>query len=643
MTELITDPVLLRQKQEEFDRQQEEALQEAMEGWWAEDLKNREARIRWWKEAKFGCFIHWGVYSIYGGMWEGKTCVYGEHIQRAMKITQKVYREKFIDCFRAEDFCAETWVRLAKDAGMRYLVVTAKHHDGLAMYPSRVSPYNITLTPFGKTHDPIGELAAACRKEGLYFGVYYSHAFDWGEKDGPGNDWEYENGGGDRHLYEGERGLWFEEHPELIPRVHEGYVRKKSIPQILELIERYHPDLLWFDTPHKLPLSENLNILREIRKADPHVVVNGRLVANPAFPTLGDYRNTADRPKEFYPVSEDWEAIPTTNESYGYSCFDKSHKSAGFFIRLLAKAAARGGNLLMNMGPKADGTVDGPDEAIFRTIGAWMQENGESIYGTERTPLPVQTFGETTKKGNHLYLHIFQRKKGQPILLSGLLNAVVSAHFLDSRLAGAKIRIQRLNYLDTLLYLPKEADTCETPDLVICAEVDGVWKTDRSRPVDGTAKTLLHAFDASFLSNTLTFGDGKKGNDYVDGFTSPAQSVIWQVRVPKPQRFRLTVRYACDPSKGRMGDDEILVVQAGSKTGEFLILPKTGIQEEQMEVLLGTRFRGRDEIRIHLGNGARGSVRLYGVKLMPLEETDGEIRPQFEREEDKTDTGTQEG
>lgn len=639
MRKIITDPVQLNQKQQEFDKEQQEVFSEAMKGWWWEDLKNREVRLKWWREAKFGCFIHWGVYSLYGGMWKGKKCGYGEHIQRAMKISQKEYKEKFIDCFYAEEFQAEHWVKLAKEAGMRYLVVTAKHHDGFAMYPSCVSPYNITMTPFGKTHDPIGEMERACRKEGLYFGIYYSHAFDWGEENGPGNDWEYNNGGGDQRLYEGKRGLWFEEHPELIPCVRVEYVNKKVIPQILELIEQYHPDLLWFDTPHKLPFSENMRILKEIRKADSHIIVNGRLVKNQLFPTLGDYRNTADRPNEFYPVAEDWEAIPTTNESYGYSCFDKSHKGADFFIQLLVKAAARGGNLLMNMGPKADGTVDLVDEAIFKNIGTWMRENGTSIYGTERTPLPIQTFGETTKKGDNLYLHVFKKRKGEPILLSGLLNGIKSAYFLDSRLSKKEIGIQRLNYRDTLLYLPKETDLLEFTDLVICAEVDGTWKVEKSRLLDEKDSTFLHAFDATFLSNTLTFGDGKKGNDYVDGFTSSGQMVVWQIRSNIQKQFLLKVRYACDPQRMNGCENETFVVQVGQKIAEFQIPFSGGIQEDQMEVNLGGYHRGMEEILIHMGNAVRGGIRLYGVELIPMQKETSQISIVIENEKDQTDTG----
>jgi alpha-L-fucosidase len=181
------------------------------------------------------------------------------------------------------------------------------------------------------------ELAAACKKYGLKFGFYYSHAFDWEDPDAPGNDWDYENPGGDLNLFGGRN--WYDIHPELLPKAIQ-YVDKKAIPQIRELLTNYHPDILWFDTPHKLPLSENIRILKQ-READPNVVVNGRLARSDHY-NFGDYKNTADRPAEFFPVSGDWEAIPTTNESYGYSKEDNSHKPASHFIRLLAKAASRG-------------------------------------------------------------------------------------------------------------------------------------------------------------------------------------------------------------------------------------------------------------------------------------------------------------
>ncbi|HVI46802.1 MAG TPA: alpha-L-fucosidase, partial [Chitinophaga sp.] len=378
------------------------AIDTAVDGWWTVSMKAHESRIAWWREARFGCFIHWGVYSTAGGEWNGKKVEgYSEHLMRKERISRQEYADKLIGHFNPTEFDAEAWVRMIKAAGMRYLVITAKHHDGVAMYPTVISDYSIKNSPFRK--DPMAALSAACKKYGIRFGFYYSHAFDWEHPDAPGNDWDYDNPGGDKGLHGGAN--WYDVHPELLPKAVK-YVNEKAIPQIQELLRKYHPDILWFDTPHKLPLSENIRILQAIRAVDNGVVVNGRLARSSAI-SFGDYKNTADRPAEFYPVTGDWEAIPTTNESYGYSRYDNSHKPVAFFIRLMAKAAARGGNLLMNIGPEGDGTIDPRDTIILHGIGAWMKQNGESIYGTTAGPLPLQPWGECTRKGNKLFLHVF--------------------------------------------------------------------------------------------------------------------------------------------------------------------------------------------------------------------------------------------
>ena len=161
-----------------------------------------------------------------------------------------------------------------------------------------------------------------------------------------------------------------------------------------ELIANYHPAIFWFDTPSKISPYENFRVLRTVREAGPDVVMNGRLLRG-----YGDYDSTTDRPAEFPPHDGDWEGIPTTNESYGWNPLDHSQKPPGHFIQLLAKAAARGGNLLMNIGPRGDGTIDPADVAILKGIGKWMSVNAESIKGTTRTPLPVQAWGESTLKG----------------------------------------------------------------------------------------------------------------------------------------------------------------------------------------------------------------------------------------------------
>ena len=219
------------------------------------DKGELDKRMRWFDNARFGMFIHWGVYSPLGCSWNGKRYNgYGEHIQRMARIPVEVYKKEVAARFNPEEFDAEEWIRIAKETGMGYFIITSKHHDGFAMYDSKVSDYNIVkATPFGR--DPMKELRDACRKAGIKFGFYYSHAFDWGEKDGVGNDWDYDNPGGDKLL--GGRN-WWETRKEFLP-VARKYVDEKAIPQIRELIANYDPDIMWYDTPHKLPMEESVS------------------------------------------------------------------------------------------------------------------------------------------------------------------------------------------------------------------------------------------------------------------------------------------------------------------------------------------------------------------------------------------------
>jgi len=169
--------------------------------WWRESMQTRADRLAWWREARFGMFVHWGVYSGLGNEYHGrKGGGYAEHIQRVLKIPITEYRRDVAGGFNPTNFNADEWIRTAKEAGMGYFVITAKHHDGFAMWPSRVSDYNITnCTPFKR--DPMRELRDACRKHAIKFGFYYSQAFDWGEANGPGNDWDYNNPGGDQEIF----------------------------------------------------------------------------------------------------------------------------------------------------------------------------------------------------------------------------------------------------------------------------------------------------------------------------------------------------------------------------------------------------------------------------------------------------------
>ncbi len=521
----------------------------------------RDARVEWHQEARFGCFIHWGVYSAVGGVWPGvKSGTYSEHLMRWAKIPRAVYLEQVVKPFDPEKFDADAWVRRFRDAGMRYVIITAKHHDGFAMYPSKVSDYNITLTKFKR--DPMRELRDACTRYGLKFGFYYSHAFDWEHPDAPGNDWDYDNPGGDKKL--GGENWWEGPRADFLKRA-QHYVDEKTIPQLRELITMYHPDILWFDTPHKLPPEENFRILAAVRAADPHVVVNGRLVRD-----YGDYKNTSDRPAEIPYTSGHWEGIPTTNESYGWSRIDHSHKPAAHFITLLAKSVSKGGNMLLNVGPMGDGEIDPADANILRGIGSWMQHNSESIYQCDRTPLAVQNWGTSTWNGrtHTLYLHVFHWPANRSLLVGGLKSDPISARLLADAKAAA-LTWHRRNPDDLELTVPARAP--DATDSVIRLEFAGPIGADFARYIPTDEPTTLHVMDGQLSGAGVQYGDGKRNNDCTAKWHAAGTGVDWPIRLVNATTVKIALNYATSsPSDG--GTFEVV---AGSRKLSATVQPTT--------------------------------------------------------------------
>lgn len=588
-------------------KRDQQAIDEAKGGWWTQSMKSHEERIEWWRDARFGMFVHWGVYSGPGGEWKGKKVSgYSEHLMRKEKIPLAKYKEEVVKPFNPVDFNADEWIRTARDAGMKYFVITAKHHDGFAMFDSDVSDYNVVdATKWGK--DPMTDLAAACKKYGVKFGFYYSYAFDWEDPNAPGNDWDYNNPGGDKNLFGGR--YWYDAQPELLPKAVK-YVDEKAIPQIKELLTNYHPDIIWFDTPHKLPLSENIRILQAIREIDRNVVVNGRL-ARYAEGNMGDYQNTADRPAEFFPVTGDWEAIPTTNESYGYSKFDDSHKPASFFIRLLANAASRGGNLLMNIGPMGNGKIDSRDLKILRGIGQWMKVNGESIYGTQKSPLPLQSWGVCTQKGNRLFLHVFDWPANGKLVVGGLKTAPKKAWLLKDP-SQKELQVKRMEAPELEINLPKIPANKENS--VVVLEMGHQFETDSVRLLSAETNNRLLAFDAKLQGVGFRYGDGKKDRYYVDGWTKTEQSVSWDFRLNRTVDAELTMRILVDENSG--GGIRISLAD-----NEFPIEIKPSAKAEIQSVSIGRCIipAGKQKLTIK-------PEKISGDNLMKLFEID--IKPQ---------------
>jgi alpha-L-fucosidase len=577
---------------------------EAPDGWWTDSMKTRDQRLEWFRDARFGCFIHWGVYAGPAGVWNGKNVgTYSEHLMRLAKIPLAEYTAKVVAPFDPEQFNADEWVSLIKSAGMKYVIITSKHHDGFAMWPSDVTKYNIRdATQFKR--DPMKELSEACHKNGIRFGFYYSHAFDWEDPNAPGNDWDYENPGGDRKLFGG--ATWWVGHPELVERC-QKYVDTKAIPQLQELVAKYHPDIFWFDVSGKMPFSLQLKVVEAVRKADPKVVINGR-AARGQGRNWGDYADTADRPAEIRPTPGDWECIPTCNESYGYHKLDNKYKPPSHFIQLLAKAAAKGGNVLLNIGPMGNGQIDPNATGILQGIGAWMSVNSDSIYATQRTPLERQAWGESTVKGDNLYLHVFQWPADGKLIVGGLQSDASSAYLLADT-SKAPLAVSRLNENDEVVTVPAKAP--DAVDSVVVLKMNGPIKAlpGRLLATHDLANHLL-AFDGQ-AHGKFTYGDGKTNRWYAAGFGKSSDSIEWKTRLNEPADFNVTVRYS--------------TANKSAKGGEFKVtLGDQSLSGKVEATASATDIADADLGKVHLNAGEQV------LKIQGASDQSGELMQLFE-------------
>ncbi|MEI2271718.1 alpha-L-fucosidase [Sphingobacterium sp. ML3W] len=316
----------------------------------------------WFTDGKFGLFLHWGLYSQTAGDWNGHPTKGGEHFMLYERIPVKTYA-KIADQFNPTGFDADRWVRMAYDAGMKYIVITAKHHDGFSMYNSAVSDYNIVRrTPWAK--DPMLALAAACKKYGLKLCFYYSLGRDWENPDVPTN-WPTKAG---------RSNTW--DYPDEDAKDLNKYVENKVKPQLRELLTQYGPiGIIWFDTPELITKKQSQEIRDLIHSIQPQCIINSRIGNG-----LGDYAVVEQTLVST--ARKNWEACITMSENWGYNRHDQKWKSPELLIRNLIEVVSKGGNLLLNVGPKGDGSWPAESEQNLQAIGAWMKVNGEALYGT---------------------------------------------------------------------------------------------------------------------------------------------------------------------------------------------------------------------------------------------------------------------
>ena len=371
-----------------------------------ESPEERETRMSWWREARFGMFIHWGIYAVPAGEYKGQRVRgIGEWIQAHLNIPRNEY-ELFAPQFNPEKFDAAEWVSLAKTAGMKYMVITSKHHDGFALFDSKVSDWDVVdRTPYGR--DLLVQLKEECDRQGIIFCTYYSIL-----------DWHHPAQYPDQEAENPRRGHSMN---KIHPDQKEEYVTYMK-GQLKEILDNLDVGVLWFDGewPEWWGKEDGIALYNWLRELKPSLVINNRIGAGrqgmAGFDKAKGYAGDFGTPEQEIPDTGipgvDWESCMTMNDTWGYKHFDENWKSTETLVRNLVDIASKGGNYLLNIGPKADGTI--PEASIERLteIGAWMNINGESIHGSQASPYDKPEWGRYTRKEGKLYVHVFDWPEG---------------------------------------------------------------------------------------------------------------------------------------------------------------------------------------------------------------------------------------
>ncbi|HEY4416914.1 MAG TPA: alpha-L-fucosidase [Verrucomicrobiae bacterium] len=561
-------------------------------------------RMKWWNDARFGMFIHWGVYSVPAGEWNGNTN-YAEWFLEETHMPVSQY-EKYANQFNPTNFDALTWVKAAKAAGVKYIVITSKHHDGFAMYPTKLSDWSISRTPFKR--DPLAELAAACKKEGIKFCLYYTvmdwHSSDWGVRR-PWNDVAAKDGPPDMDRFE-------------------NYMKG----QLKEIITSYGPlGLLWFDGNWEKPWTakRGQEIYNYVRTLQPSIIVNNR-VGKPENTPGGGFAKTGEigdygTPEQTIPPTGFgpgvyWESCMTMNDHWGYNKADQNFKSAQTLVRNLIDCSSKGGNYLLNVGPTSAGIIPAPEVERLKEIGDWMKLNSVAIYGTSASPFKRLPWGRCTQKADGkntiLYLHVFDWPTDGKLVVPGLKNQIVDAYLLKPNWIGWHSHLKTAGGNDGVtISLPATAPDAISSTIVL--KVKGAAEVDQAaihQKADGSFE--LKAADADLTGGLQYEADSAK--DCIGYWTSPKDSPSWTFNVTKPRRFQVTAEVAAQGEanfKVIVGDQSLS--GTAPNTGDYTQFQKVGL-----EGVLQVSAPGKVTLTVKAVSSGWTPVNLRSITLTPV-------------------------
>jgi alpha-L-fucosidase len=499
----------------------------------AETPEQRDARMQWFRDARFGMFIHWGLYAQAAGQWNGKESTgTGEWIMNDVKIPVADY-EKLVTQFNPVKFDAKEWVRIAKAAGMKYIVITSKHHDGFCLFDSKVSDYDIMATPFKR--DIMKELAEACHAEGIEICWYHS-IMDWHHADAQEPHYPTYNTAQKKN-------------PNFT-----RYVETYLKPQIKELLTNYGKvGIVWFDGEWIPEWTEEMgqDMYAYCRSLQPGVIVNNRVGKGRAGmagmskdkSAAGDYGT----PEQEIPATGfpgiDWESCMTMNDTWGFKKSDKNWKSAAALIHNLIDCASKGGNFLLNVGPTGEGLIPQASVDRLAEVGRWMKINRESIYGTTASPFPKLPWGRCTQKPGKLYLHVYLWPADGKLFVP-MSNKIKNVYLLAG---NDKSPTATPSGNGQIINLPMAAP--DKTASVAVAEIDGEphFVPLAINQIDDGSLNLL-AYDADVVGTRAKL-EKKGANPYNIGYwTNVGDIVQWQARIDKPGKFEVVLSYSCDPT-----------------------------------------------------------------------------------------------